>query len=127
MRTQLALAAAGLLLIATPVMAADRSDRDRSNTPAPAQAPAPAAPSPVLPGHISTPSYNSGSINSNSNVSTNSGGNQGGSVTTGDQSATINVVNVGPVNQNTQVITPAPQPTPAPGPQCTGRTCPRTR
>ncbi len=123
MRTSLALAAAGLLLIAAPVMAAERSDRDRT-TPAPA--PAPVVVAPVVPSPVTTPSHNNGNISSNTSVSTNSGGNQGGSVVTGDQTSTITVVNIGPTGNNTQVVTPAPQ-QPSPTPQCSGRACPRTR
>lgn len=125
MRTSLVLAAAGLLLAASPTMAADRSDRDRS---APVSTPPPviSIPAPVLPSSVSTPSHNSGSISNNSTVSTNSGGNTGGNVVTGDQTSTLSVVNIGPVSNNTQVVSPAPQQQ-EPAPQCIGRDCPRTR
>jgi hypothetical protein len=106
-------------------MAADRTERDRT-TPAPAPTPSIFIPAPVMPSSVSTPSHNSGSIKSSSSVSTNSGGNSGGNVTTGDQTAIITVVNIGPTSQNTQVISPAPQ-QPAPAPECIGRDCPRTR
>lgn len=116
MRTSLALAAAGLLLVAVPALAAERSDRDRITS-------SPSVPAPQIP--APAPAHNGGSIQSHASVSTNSGGNQGSNVVTGDQSATVTVVNVGPTSQNTQVISPAPQQNPAP--QCSGRACPRTR
>ena len=121
MHISLVLAAATLLFVAAPAMAAERSNRSRT-TPAPSIF----IPAPVAPGYTSTFSHNSGSIESNSSVSTNSGGNQGGTVITGDQSATITVVNIGPASQHTQVVVSS-SPQPAPEPACTGRSCPRTR
>lgn len=128
MRTSLALAAAGLLLITVPALAATRDERPaRDGSTTPVVTPAPVPTPVVLPPVGGTSSHNSGSIQSHSTVSTNSGGNSGGHVTTGDQSATITVVNVGPTSSNTEVIIPAPQPAPAPAPSCTDRTCLRTR
>jgi hypothetical protein len=123
MRTSLALAAAGLLLIATPALAAARDTRPaRDGSTAPAPTPVPAPP-PA--GGAST--HSSGSIHSVTTVSTNSGGNSGSYVTTGDQSSTVTVINIGPTDgaSGTVIIPPAQQQDPAP--QCTGRMCPRTR
>jgi len=127
MRTSIALAAAGLLLIAAPAMAADRSARDTRGT-APAPAPAPIVvpvPQPAAPVFYYSNSSH-GNITNNTGANTSSGNNQGSNITTGDQSNTVTVVNIGPTNNNTQVGSPAPAPAPAPT-QCTGRDCPRTR
>jgi hypothetical protein len=126
MRTSLALAAAGLLLAASPVLAAGRDERPPRDggaivVPAPVIVPAPALPL------FGGSSRSSGTISSNTSVSTNSGGNTGGNVVTGDQSSSVSVVNIGPTsNDSTVIIAPGPS-DPAPEPQCTGRACPRTR
>lgn len=127
MRTSVALLLVGSLLLATPAMAADRSEREpRGSAPAPVPAPVVVpVPKPTQPGlHYSN--HSSGNISNNTSANTSSGNNQGGSVVTGNQSTTVTVVNIGPTTNNTQVGTP-PSPQPEPAPQCTDRNCPRTR
>lgn len=122
MRTSIAFAAAGFLLIAAPALADGRENRlarDGSG-PAPVAAPVP-LPS-QAPG-VST--HHGGSIHSSNSVSTNTGGNSGSNITTGDQSNSVTVINIGPGSSNSTVVSgpSAPQP----DSQCVGRACPRTR
>lgn len=104
----------GLLLITTPALAATRADRGPRDGSSPAPSPVVSTPAPTAP-HAST-----NGIYSSANATTNSGGNQGGNVVTGNQTSTVTVINIGPT-QGTQVTPPAP--TPEPQCQDTRRGC----
>ena len=123
MRTSLAFAAAGLLLIAAPALADGRENRLVRDGSGPASA---AVTPPSLPSQApGVSASHNGSINSYNSVSTNSGGNSGSNVTTGDQSSSVTVINIGSGNSASTVVTG--EPAQRPDSQCAGRGCPRTR
>ena len=96
------------------VRAADRADRGttgRTVTPPPAPTPAPPPP-PTPPA--------SGGITSTTDGSVNTGGNQGGNVTTGDEHVDVVEVNIGPTNPPPPP--PSVSPNPPPPPTCDSRT-----
>lgn len=113
MHTRIALALAASLLLATPALAAERAERPERgqnlSTPAPQIVPD-SSPVPTFP---TFSNHSSGAILSSAAASSDSGGNQGGTVETGDQTSTVTVVNIGPAANNTQVVNPPPQPGPA--------------
>lgn len=128
MHTSIAAAGLGVLLLAAPFVAFgdERSDRgSRGGTDTPSVTPAP-SPAPVQNPLPTVTQHNNGTISSSASASNNSGGNQGGSVTTGDQEGSVTVVNT--IGESTTVITGNPnqgQPTPpAPaGTTCDSRGC----
>lgn len=123
MRTSLALAAAGFLLITAPALAAGRPVRgDASPAPAPILLTVP-----VLIATDGIFSRTSGSIHSSNTVSTDSGGNSGSNVTTGDQSSSVTVVNIDPANNNSGTVVSLSAADSTTAPQCSGRACPRAR
>jgi hypothetical protein len=124
MRIPFALAAAGLILAAAPALAAGRDERPpRISETAPAIIAVPAAALPALAPDVSV--HQSGAIHSSNTVSTDTGGNSGSNIVTGDQSSSVTVVNIGPGTSNS-IVSSNPS-APQPDTQCSGRACPRTR
>lgn len=127
MRISSALAAAGLLLIAAPVLAAGSDARLSRGGSISASAPASILPA-AMPSQASNISiHHGGSIHSTNTVSTNSGGNSGSNVVTGEQSSTVTVINIAPANNDSAIVTDSSVSQPTSPSQCTGRTCPRAR
>ena len=115
-----ALAVIASFLFAVDAFAATQDLRDRGSTgrtitPPPPPPPPPRAPLPTPP-----PPPPSGGITNVTEGSVNSGGNTGGNVTTGDESVSVHVVNVGPTNPPPP---PPPPPSPSPSPTPTQPTC----
>lgn len=115
-RTSALIAMLALITIPTLFAHADVRDTLRGAIARPSSPiPATPTPPPALPTPPAPQEEPQGGITNTTSGEVDSGGNQGGTVTTGDEHVEVQVVNVGPVNSNnTQVTNSGGQEDPAP-------------
>ncbi|MEY4747013.1 MAG: hypothetical protein RLZZ416_62 [Candidatus Parcubacteria bacterium] len=101
------LAGSPLLIAFADTRDAGSRESDRASS---RETPAQPVPAPTPDPTPTPPAGGSGGINNTTSGEVQTGNNEGGQVTTGDESVDVAVINVGPVNNSSQVETSTPPP-----------------